>query len=644
MDGQKFEDDFSVKKNEYEYRNLGSGDGTKSISTTEEFMHKANDQPVFENKSQTSNKYNFNPSGTSIEIEELQKPIVYSNTLNSYSSNTSNLNKEIYLEPGPPPELGYIPKEAAMPQKREPVSERVKKLENCTRELSPVEIPAGAVKIFPTIIPKSSKDSQNSHLQKKYSSCVKEYKNTIQRSTSTEEKSHSEIVSSSAVQQSPNIKVSEMERCKSSTDYNAGPIYRPPAEVELRPLSPRPSAEGVGMEKLWAQKKQTEESSSYIRPITPYSNVTGEEKVFKVTDIKRSLSPLPSADGVAMDKLWAHPIHLDKRNRPHSVIGGITDNVTSDNEVSRTHVEKSWAPVGAGTPKTSYTARHIYEDVHKVNDQVVSETKFDETVTSKDGAKSIQRSISEEKKPKKFKWPPQDVRIEDSLVRKGVHRLGSPEIYGSTGVDQQYYKTEQSFHKNVEQTPQKYYQGVRSVPYPASKSVSYEKQEFCSNQTLPRSFKFASSSDSKFKPVKPYSPGSIRHRPDSDYESDFEVTKISKQAFGSESNEYSSSSTYSVNKDGARVSDRFIANKAVFSKGEPPRKTFDSGYTADTDEPIYLKGSTFVPKSTYPRVAFSSETYQNYNEQNKTHTFPRISENKVNSSRGVSFYGDLSPA
>lgn len=449
----------------------------------------------------------------------------------SFSSFSSFEPYSFYLEPGPPPEIGYIPKDKEAPPKtREVMAERVKKLESSQRQLSPVEIPAGGVKIFPTIVTKHKQDTSESSVQQKYS-----FKKTTNESAYT----------------APNIQVSETPKVESI------PIYRPQADVDLRPTSPRPSAEGVSMEKLWtsSQKKTVEESSH--RPSTP--NV---EK-FRVPDIKRSLSPQPSAEGVAMDKLWSHPAQeTADKNRPHSALGFATGEV---------------------------------------------ESKTD-TVESFQQKEATTRTTFEEKGKRKFKWPPQEVSIEDSLVRKTT----PPQDSTQACYDQTAYEKTLAQSSFAEASPQKYvYGGVKAVPYPTKPFSVLEKQETANYQTLPRSFKFSSSSDSKFKPVKPLLKGVVgaRRLPDSDYESDFEVTKISKQATNGATttgiSEQFSSESYSV------------------------KNVRESGYTADTDEP---KGSVFLQRSnSFTKPVFSSVStgFQKYEDTNTIQSFPRTTENKV---------------
>ncbi|XP_063235498.1 titin isoform X2 [Bacillus rossius redtenbacheri] len=64
-----------------------------------------------------------------------------------------------------------------------------------------------------------------------------------------------------------------------------------PAQLK-RAASPRPSAEGVAMEKLWTPHKPSEPEPLIPRPVS--------------AGPQRAASPKPSMEGLAMDKLWAH--------------------------------------------------------------------------------------------------------------------------------------------------------------------------------------------------------------------------------------------------------------------------------------------------------------------------------------------------
>lgn len=574
--GQKIQDDFNVSKEKFE-----TPGKEKSVS----FAPLKNDFAENFGKSMYSTAYEngFNSTqyaeSDSKEIEMLQKPLVYPDAECFQSFSSYNTDNEIILEPGPPPEMGYIPKEA-VPKTREPMAERVKKLESSQRQLSPVEIPPGAVKIFP-IIPKRKETSESTY-EKKYSSCIKEYKNSLRKNTSFEKQSDT-------IQETPNIRVSEIGESRKETESSC-PIYRLQADLDVRPLSPRPSAEGVNMERLWSQKKTVEEQS-HLRPVTPRGfNVEENSSAFRQTDQQRSLSPLPSAEGVAMDKLWAHP-----RSRPHSVIGFDGPNSTStETSFKSEKIENTMWTAGSGPAKT--TGKTVYEDMCKINDQVVSRNKFDQSYSNYENEDSQRRaSLDRGKKAnKKFKWPPEEVSIQDSLVRK----TSSNAVPSPSTVEKKSYL----------------YEGL------ASKSNTEKQDSFVNNQTLPRSFKFASSNESKFQPVKSFSPVGRRN---SDYESDYEVTRISKESCwkpASQTQNTVSSSTFSKELVTDLTSEKKFRETTMFSKPEM-NVARESGYTADTEE-SYRGAGCFVPRH-------SSINFPQYTEQNRTQTLPRVSNHKV---------------
>lgn len=88
----------------------------------------------------------------------------------SSSSSSSEKNKKLtdtadgglYLEAGPPPEIGFVPK-SYVQKSKDIMAERVRKLESSQRLLSPIEIPTGAVRIFPTLSVSSSHYNHHHH-------------------------------------------------------------------------------------------------------------------------------------------------------------------------------------------------------------------------------------------------------------------------------------------------------------------------------------------------------------------------------------------------------------------------------------------------------------------------------------------------
>lgn len=282
-----------------------------------------------------------------------------------------------FLQPEPPPELGFISK-AQVPKGKEQMADRVKKLEESHRALSEDQIPSGGVKIFPT--PTQSVSSSEISTQTKTFSPPEEnisshtistqtsFKETIAHHPILDPKIESSSFSETKYEKSflpevqheaPVIKPvpfnvykfePSKQECTSETfnsfqairsksellngeDFGVhkfeslGPIVRPSADIHLRPQSPRPSAEGISMEKLWASKKHEdyvelshgsptldystpiqqsqEQSSDLIQQYTSEKTSTFKEKF-------QTLSPLPSSTGLVMEKLWSPTVDYQR--------------------------------------------------------------------------------------------------------------------------------------------------------------------------------------------------------------------------------------------------------------------------------------------------------------------------------------------
>lgn len=265
-----------------------------------------------------------------------------------------------FLQPEPPPELGFISK-AQVPKGKEQMADRVKRLEESHRALSEDQIPSGGVKIFPTPISSSEISTQTkafsspdenvpSHTISTQTSFKENFVQPpksipiIESSSFAESKFESSFVS--GMQQEPPVikpapfnvykfepskrehslesfnsfqTISSTSELHNGADFDTqkieslGPIVRPSADIQLRPQSPRPSAEGINMEKLWASKKQEEfiefphgsPGLDYSSPIQQtqehFQQCKAETSTFK--EINHTLSPLPSSIGFGMDKL-----------------------------------------------------------------------------------------------------------------------------------------------------------------------------------------------------------------------------------------------------------------------------------------------------------------------------------------------------
>lgn len=126
-------------------------------------------------------------------------------------------------------------------------------------------------------------------------------------------------------------------------------IYRTQADLSTRPLSPRPSAEAIEMEKLWVPRKSLTpepQSLSYEdRPISVASHSSFETMSFNRShsEMSGALIEKPSSEGVAMDKMWAHK-HPSSQNK-----------IWPPPETEITSVSTPWSDVKQET-KTEYSS------------------------------------------------------------------------------------------------------------------------------------------------------------------------------------------------------------------------------------------------------------------------------------------------
>lgn len=180
----------------------------------------------------------------------------------------------LYLEPGPPPEMCFAP-----PVKpKETFTEKIKKMEDTHKESYMTEAPYG-VKSAPERRPVVEEQCRRT---------------TVESSGQRDYNSGKKVMSPPTYQ----------------PEYNGhGPVLRPQADIHVRPTSPRPSAEGVSMEKLWTTKLQKE--TEVVRPASPLARPPSPKVISEIresshSEMRRCVSPRPSAEGVKMDKMWAH--------------------------------------------------------------------------------------------------------------------------------------------------------------------------------------------------------------------------------------------------------------------------------------------------------------------------------------------------
>lgn len=441
-------------------------------------------------------------------------------------STSQSLFEEFNLIPEPPPEIGFIPKAEVLKKKEMP--EIIKKLEVSQKELSSVEVPTGAVKIFPSV---QSKHEESHITQESY---VKKH----------------EIISEPKA------------------------ILRPQADIPIRPSSPRPSAEAVEMEKLWAYKPTTPEPVRIESPFTTPSRTATLEKMWTpyTSDITEHVSSSaystfektqksssiiePSLEGKTMEKMWAHkhadshiqkvwpppqteeetkttrivPMFIEKTQEIQKPLpkkeeqtsyyqqsSSITEQKYTPEIRKTTHVteEKHWAPV-----YTKFETSKSSEDIITVPAPItyVSDTKvthisnvIDTSYSSSEHTEFTKTEVKNENvieeshvKPSEIikSWPPAPVMGDQELkapqmVRETFPKLDSlpirpisvqditDEIYLEPGPPpeigyaeaprerrQSYVEAiEQDLEKNLEKEPSRVLPGsVRTIPPPREKS------------------------------------------------------------------------------------------------------------------------------------------------------------------------------
>lgn len=255
-----------------------------------------------------------------LQRKEIPSPAVFENGFN--------------LTPEPPPEMGFIPKPEKVvserKSRREDISEKVKRLEEFHKVSSPVDIPSGGVRLFPIVFPKPETPVEQKQ----------EIKETKKVET---ERTIETLPPLSWLIDEPVKKEEKIETVRKQEIYEEKfekKVQSPPAwtvkpfspvpkndrvqflQQEARPVSPRPSAEGLAMEKLWATKTLEEESRTVIVE-TPKPISKPETSFFRPAsslEPLRPASPRPSAEGVAMEKLWT-PQKAFEPARPATSLG-----------------------------------------------------------------------------------------------------------------------------------------------------------------------------------------------------------------------------------------------------------------------------------------------------------------------------------
>lgn len=322
------------------------------------------------------------------------------NNLNNFSSvetynveenvsNSSQLNNsEITLEPGPPPTFDYMPRVQSV--KKDQMTERLKKLSTSQKLLSPEQIPSGAVRIFPDV-------TSNIKQEVIEETCVKK---EVIKSGISDDKSKQKNLSTSFAPppySEPHV-----------------PLLRPQADIEVRPGSPRPSAEAISMEKLW-----TKGHSHYVQK-SPVSFSPVQTKTYSSLESQSFVSETIEKDGELVKN--------ESREEKQGILN-IDDGVKK--------VSEKFSEISVGPTKHVEPPR--YEIKRPASANVFYETPKDSFLGNKIQLQNFSGELSQVRTSSSF-----DVQstasksIEKSFIAKSEHKLESS----------------QSFDKNIQKTSQ----------------------------------------------------------------------------------------------------------------------------------------------------------------------------------------------
>ena len=541
------------------------------------------------------------PSEESKLVEELTS--ISQNLSESFSSSyQQNISEDLSkfdLQPGPPPEIGYFPKTPGTKPKEEVVG-MAKKLQETHRQLSEVEVPSGAVRIFP--LP-----------------------------TTTETKKFESFEEKTGISETKKFESYEEKR-----EVVKSPLLRPSADIPLRPSSPRPSAEGVAMEKLWTTK--LDHKPNLDRPKSPI---------------------LPSVDGLAMDKLWAHkhsesnlptawpPSSVSESSEItnksiHQISESKTSSFQSSNIETKIESKPLFQPKKIVPPPTTQQGIIYVAEAHTSHrTNIPSETiisKRSSEFQSSHESEVLSEKILLPSEAKKI-WPPglpsltipskpqKELKVESKPARSVSMPQGFDDIVLEPGPPpeigfatpppkerrQSYVEQiEQDLEKDLEKEPSRHLVGaVRTMPPPKRENSveslkSYQRSNSFTDEVTIKSFK-----TQKYATM-PRPSKFVKKNFESDYESDLEGAKIKARwtPWDSDTDE----PTYRKVKPPLSFSQPPRPHSAqpapVSLPLSPPiqqpirdgkRTPQDSGYMADTDEPrrifkksAHIKSEKFV--------------------------------------------------
>lgn len=247
------------------------------------------------------------------KFEDLKKPNLHIPVGIAQANDTAKLQAELAelnLLPGTPPEMGFMPKMQEL--HREPLSEKVKRLEEANKNV--VDAPTGGVR---TLLPQPMVQIQQQ---------TTKTTTTYQGQTETYKEPHPQLnqeqlytphtpILSSQAPASQDLYTPTMPNIQQPTSQPYQPQQIKPAQpfqeemyTLMSPIMSQSSV--VAHEKTAPQpnfplQEYQEHPNTTLAPIMrPQAHITEADSV---QNGFRAPSPRPSAEGVAMEKLWASP-------------------------------------------------------------------------------------------------------------------------------------------------------------------------------------------------------------------------------------------------------------------------------------------------------------------------------------------------
>lgn len=594
--------------------NIENGSITKK-SALQFFKNVIEDNKVEKIVEKSSNS-NVSPSMGAHRIESPSEKL---NNLNSFSSaetynieeNVSNSSfqpsngTEVILEPGPPPTFDYMPR--AQSVKKDQMTERLKRLSTNQKLLSPEQIPSGAVRIFPDVVSERKQEVVEE-------SCVKKeiYKSSFTEDTSKQK--HFVAAHAPVSQNEPHA-----------------PLLRPRADIEVRPGSPRPSAEAISMEKLW-----TKGHSQSVQK-TPVSYSPVQTKTYSSSETQSFVSETVEKNGQVVKN--------ESREEKQGSLN-VDDGIK---KISETFSEISVCPTKHVEPPRNEvkrpTSANVFNEVkfkdtfsgNKVQTQRFPEELLSQT--KKSSLLNVQSNVSEsmgnnsfikksERKsesnqsfdkiiqkpsqvfserpigPIKHVEPPKNDKIKSNSYGRSQSEdkqwtSQSPVVFGGPTQNKVYssFEAHSSFSKSLEKDGvlvasehkeeggrvvddgvQRVYDSFseRSKLPTQIADLSKNNNKASSIKTMQKMFEQTGSSSNVSTTVRPYSRLKSRAS-DSDFESEAELSKYNVEQKVSESySSFESKTSYS-----SKTQLQEIKNSSTITQS--PVK--ESGYVADTDEP-----------------------------------------------------------